>query len=75
MSSVVLISHLRALDDEAFEEWLCLYFKEVYGLTMLPQRNGRRGQARAGVDLMFCNAAGNIRRFTCVALMGRELIQ
>lgn len=58
MSTALCITHLKSLDDNAFEEWLCLYFQVAYNLPSPPQRNGRSGQAQAGVDLMFCNAAG-----------------
>lgn len=58
MSTALCITHLRSLDDNAFEEWLCLYFQVVYDLRSPPQRNGRSGQAQAGVDIMFCNADG-----------------
>jgi len=58
MSTAACALHLAALDDDAFEEWLCLYFQQVYGLTLPPQRNGRSGQAQVGVDVMFSNAAG-----------------
>ncbi|PXV51710.1 hypothetical protein SAMN04487785_1292 [Dyella jiangningensis] len=58
MSTAAYALHLAALDEDAFEEWLCLYFQEVYGLALPPQRNGRSGQAQNGVDVMFCNAAG-----------------
>lgn len=57
MSSAAHALHLASLDDEAFEEWLCLYFQEVYGLPLPPDRNGRSGQAQAGVDLYFRNTA------------------
>lgn len=58
MSTAAYALHLEALDDDAFEEWLCLYFQEVYGLALPPQRNGRSGQAQNGVDVMFSNTAG-----------------
>ncbi len=58
MSTALYALHLAALDDDAFEEWLCLYFQEVHGLPLAPQRNGRSGQAQHGVDVMFLNAAG-----------------
>lgn len=58
MTTALCSIHLSSLDENAFEEWLCLYMQEVYGLPLPPQRNGRSGQAQAGVDLMFRNAQG-----------------
>ena len=58
MSTAVCAMHLKSLDDNAFEEWLCLYFQVVYDLRSPPQRNGRPGQAQAGVDISFRNTDG-----------------
>lgn len=58
MTTALCAIHLSSLDENAFEEWLRVYMQEVYGLLLPPQRNGRSGQAQAGVDLMFRNAQG-----------------
>jgi len=44
---------LEDLDADAFEEWLCVYFQEVFRLPLPPQRNGVSGQPQNGVDLWF----------------------
>jgi predicted helicase len=58
MTTALCAQHLSSLDENDFEEWLRVYMQEVYGLPVPPQRNGRSGQAQAGVDLMFRNAQG-----------------
>lgn len=58
MTTALCANHLSSLDENGFEEWLRIYMQEVYGLPLPPQRNGRSGQAQAGVDLMFRNAQG-----------------
>ena len=51
---------LEGLDDDAFEDWLCVYFREVFGLDLPPQRNGVSGDRQHGVDLYFRNSVGEL---------------
>ena len=45
-------NYLRALNDEEFEEWLCVYIRETFGSDCNPQRVGRKGQSQNGVDVV-----------------------
>lgn len=46
------------LDANEFENWLAVYFQDVYGLDRAPQRYGVSGQSQSGVDLIFRNSGG-----------------